>query len=413
VSRLLRIITYNWPLKLAAIALATLLYAGLVVSQSSFEFASPIQIRTVNQPGDAVLLGNLPPVTRIRYVVSGDVGSPPTADSFRATIDLKGVNPQAGSTYVTIDVVSVDPRFLVVDYEPRGINVQLDPRTSKTVEVQVNMGETPSNLDVREPVIDPATVTVSGPASVVSLVVAARADVAIDPSGLLVDRDVPLIPVDVLGNALRPIQVTPTSAHVQIAVFSNLRSKTLAVNANVTGTPPSGYVIDSIVVEPAALTVEANGDQLATLTRADTEPIPIGAVTGTLDLDVGLVLPEGVLPVGQDTVHVKVTIKPKIGTKLFDAGLVLTGREAGLNYDVSTGQVLVTLGGPLADLDRLDASAFTVTLDVAGLTPGVHVLAPVPNLQAGLRLLTVEPAKVTVTVTPVASAPPSPAPSGP
>ena len=122
-NRLLRIITYNWPLKLAAIALATLLYAGLVVSQSSFEFSSPIQIRTVNQPAAAVLLGNLPPVTRIRYVVSGDVGSPPTADSFRATIDLQGVNPQAGSTYVTIDVVSVDPRFLVIDWEPRGINV--------------------------------------------------------------------------------------------------------------------------------------------------------------------------------------------------------------------------------------------------------------------------------------------------
>lgn len=410
-NRLLRIITYNWPLKLAAIALATLLYAGLVVSQSSFEFSSPIQIRTVNQPAAAVLLGNLPPVTRVRYVVSGDVGSPPTADSFRATIDLQGVNPQAGSTYVPIDVVSVDPRFLVIDWEPRGINVQLDPFTSKSVAVRVNMGELPPNLDVREPVTEPGMVTVAGPASVVSLVVAARADVAIDPTGLLVDRDVPLIPVDILGNALRPIQVTPASAHVQIAVFSNLRTKTLSVHPNVTGTPPSGYVVDSVVVEPAAVTVEANGDQLSTLTRADTKEIPIGAVTGTLDVDVGLALPTGVLPVGTDTVHVTITIKPETGTKAFEAALFMTGRRPDLEYSLSTTQIQVAIGGPLADLDRIDASAFTVNLDVGALSPGVHELTPTPNLQAGLRLLTVDPSRVTVTVSPIAS--PAPSPSGP
>ena len=410
-KRLVRIITYNWPLKVAAIALATLLYAGLVVSQSSFEFSSPIQIRTVNQPADAVLLGNLPPVTRVRYVVSGDVGSPPTADSFRATIDLGIVNPQAGSTYVPIDVVSVDRRFLVVDWEPRGVNVQLDPTTTKTVAVRVKTGELPPNLDVREPVVDPETVTVSGPASVVSLVVEARADVTIDPSGLLVDRDVPLIPVDILGNALRPIQVTPSSAHVQIAVFSNLRTKTLSVHPNVTGTPPSGYVVDSVVVEPAAVTVEANGDQLATLTRADTKEISIGAVTGTIDIDIGLALPAGVLPVGTETVHVTITIKPEIGTKAFEAALVMTGRQPGFDYALSTTQIQVAIGGPLADLNRIDPSAFTVNLDVGGLAPGVHELTPTPNLQAGLRLLTVDPAKVTVTVSPIAS--PAPAPSGP
>jgi YbbR domain-containing protein len=410
-SRLLRVITYNWPLKLAATALATLLYAGLVVSQSSFEFTTPVQIKTVNQPTDAVVLGNLPPVTRIRYVVSGDVGSPPTTDSFRATIDLNGVNPQAGSTYVTIDVVSVDPRFLVIDYEPRGISVQLDPFRSKTVSVQVKMGDTPPNLDVRDPVIDPPTVTVSGPASILSLVVAARADVVIDPSGILVDRDVPLNPVDILGNSLRPIQVSPLTAHIRIPVFSNSRKKSLVVNPNVVGTPPSGYVVDSVVVDPEVITVEADADQLATLIRADTQAIPIGAVTGTLETDVGFALPAGVLPVGIDKVHVKITIKAESGTKLFQAGLVMTGRQPGLNYSLSTGQVFVTLGGPLADLDRLDASAFTVNLDVGGLSPGVHELTPAPNLQAGLRLLVVDPPKVTVTVTPVAS--PGPSPSGP
>ena len=395
--RLLRAIVYNWPLKLAAIALATLLYAGLVVSQTTFEFPTAIQITPLHQPTTAVLLGNLPSVTRIRYIANGDPGAGPTPLSFRATIDLAGVDPTAGSTYVKVDVESVDPRFIVVDYEPRGVNVQLDPFNSKVVPVRVNIGTPPPNLDIREPITDPATVTVSGPDSVVRLVAAARADVIVDPSGIPVDRDVPLIPVDILGNALRPIEVSPNTAHVQIAVFSNSQTKSLPVNPNVVGTPPSGYVVDSVVVDPAAVLVEADADQLATLAKADTKPIEIGAVTGTLSVDIGFAMPAGVLPVGRDTVHVTVTILPETGTRTFDAGLVLVGERTDLAYALSTTHVLVVIGGPVADLDRIDPSAFTVSLDVGGLGLGVHEIQPAPNLQAGLRLLSVEPSKVTVT----------------
>ena len=42
--RFLRFLVHNWPLKLAAVALATLLYGGLVLSQSSQPFTTPIPI---------------------------------------------------------------------------------------------------------------------------------------------------------------------------------------------------------------------------------------------------------------------------------------------------------------------------------------------------------------------------------
>jgi YbbR domain-containing protein len=410
VSRLLRAIVYNWPLKIAAIALATLLYAGLVVSQTTFEIPVAIQITPLHQPTSAVLLGNLPPVTRIRYVSTGDPGTPPTPSSFRATVDLSGVDPKAGSTYVKVDVESIDPRFLVVDYEPRGINVQLDPLTSKTVPVRVKTNAAPANLDVRSPVIDPATVTVSGPASVVNLVVAARADVLIDPTGLDVDRDVPLIPVDVLGNLLRPIEISPESAHVHIAVLNNRETKLLPVSPNLVGTPPTGYVLQSVTVEPASVLLEADADKLGPLTSVATQPIQIGAVTGTLSVDIGFALPADVLPVSLQTVHVTVTIRPDTGARTFQAGIVFVGRHADLSYAISTGNVLVAIGGPVADLDRIDASALTVNLDVATLGPGVHELEPTLNLQAGLRLLSLDPPTVTVTISPAGSPGPSAGP---
>ena len=404
-TRLIGFVVYNWPLKLAAIALATLLYAGLVVSQSSSDFTGGVPITPVNQPADAFLLSNLPPVTRIRYLNNAD-GSAPGQNSFRATIDLAGIDPSVGSIYVAVKVEATDPRFPVLDFEPRGVNVLLDPLRTKLVPVTVKLGETPSGLDVRAPEINPTQVTVSGPASVVDLVVAAQADVVISPQGIFVDRDVPLVPVDLAGARKSPVNVSPTSSHIRIPVFSNSEKRTLAVNPVTSGTPPSGYSLDTITVDPVVVLVEGDPDVLAPIVRADTQPIPIGAVTGTLSVDVPLALPSGVLS-SVSTVHVTISIKPDVGTKIFHAAVVPTGVKAGFGYDVSVGSVLVTVGGPVADLDRLDASAFTVSVNVTDLGPGAHELVPTANLQAGLRLLSIQPGTVTVTVT----GPQTPAPS--
>ncbi len=63
---------------------------------------------------------------------------------------------------------------------------------------------------------------------------------SIQSTGVDVDQDVQLIPVDELGNALSPVDVTPPTARVVIPVFSDRQSRTLPVNPIVTGTPGGG-----------------------------------------------------------------------------------------------------------------------------------------------------------------------------
>ena len=60
----------------------------------------------------------------------------------------------------------------------------------------------------------------SGPESVVKLVTAAQARVVIQPSGIDVDQTVDLVAVDVRGEVVGPVDVEPSSVHVQIAVGS-------------------------------------------------------------------------------------------------------------------------------------------------------------------------------------------------
>jgi YbbR domain-containing protein len=411
-SRVVAFLFRNWPLKLAAVVLATMLYAGLVLSQSVQELPGGVKIDPVNIPDDASLIANLPQVSQIRYISAGDAGARASADSFQATIDLGDVDPEAGPTYVPIDVESVDPRFVVVGWEPQGITVQLDPvRTLGDIPVVVSQGATPDGLDVRPALVTPDSVSIRGPASVIERVVEVRANVVIEPNGLDVDREIELIPVDAVGDRVTPVDVEPATAHIRIEVFSDLVSRPLPIAPVLGGEPAPGYEIAAIDVEPLIASVEGDADQLLGMSRVDTEPVQINGATGDVTAIVGLALPDGVLPLpGSENATVTVTIRAIAATRAYDAAIDLSGEQAGLAYRLSAINGRATIGGSQPDFDALDPATFVLIADVSGLGPGSHEVTLTAELPNGLSLVTVDPEVVTVTVSQATSASPGASP---
>jgi YbbR domain-containing protein len=410
-SRFVKVIVHNWPLKLAATGLAMLLYGGVVLSQNTQSFSGAIQVSVVGQPEGTVRLSPIPPVTLVRYFAPPDVS--PVTDTFVATVNLSGVVPSAGATSVPVTVRSVDPRINVLGAEPAFVSVQLERLVTRNVPVRVSLGPLPSGLDLGDTTVQPTTATVSGPESAVIQVAAVRADVVIDPGGIDFDRDVPLLPVDGVGNAVRPIEVTPKTARVTIPVFNDRQSRSLPVAPLVTGTPAAGFEVDTIVVDPTVVTVEGDADQLAKLTHVDTEAVPVDGASSDVSTSVPLDVPVGVVPLTTDSVRVTVTFRPVTGSRNFEAGLRLVGANPSLTYATSTDRVVLTIGGSTADLDRLTGATIVADLDVARLTAGSSAAISVTvELPAGLTLVESSPPTVTVDVGVPASSVPSAAPSG-
>jgi YbbR domain-containing protein len=410
-TRLLRGITHNWPLKLGAVALATLLYGGLVVSQTTVPFPGTVQIQPINQPTDAIRLTNLGAVSGIRYVAPPDLGLRIDSNSFHATVDLSGVRPTGEPVTVDVNVEAVDGRIQVLDFEPKRISVTLDSVGTKDVPVRVVLGPVPSGLDVGDPVVDAAMATVTGPASIVSTVVEVQAPVAIDGSGIDVDQLVSLVAVDDKGTQLdvdSRIEITPPQARVQVQVFTDRRSKAVPVAPDVRGTPAAGFEVASVVVDPPIISVEGDANDLAAVDRADTQVVSISGASSTVTQDVGFALPPGVQALSPSTVKVTVTLRPVTATRTFDAGLVIVGSRPDLVYALSTDRILVTIGGSIADLDRLSGTTLVLTIDVSGLGAGTHSVQATANLTTGLTLISASPNPIEVTIT---VATPSPAPS--
>jgi YbbR domain-containing protein len=412
VKRVLRLIVHNWPLKLAAIGLATLLYGGLVVSQSTKTLSDiVIPIDVVGAPSDGFQLITIDPVTEIRYFAPS--GTRPLSSDFTASIDLSGVEPGSGRQQVPVHVVSIDDRITVVGVTPATVTIDLDRLDRRTVDVVVDHGPAPAGLELGEASVTPGRVVVSGPASVIGRVVAARASVVIQPSGIDVDQDIDLVAVDELGEAVGQVDIEPRTAHVTIPVFSDRETRTLPVNPVVTGDPVPGFEIAAVTVDPPVVLVEGDADQLAELVRVDTAPIPMTGVSADLTISVGLDLPTGILAVGEDRFSVTVTLRPVTATRTFSAGVRLIGAGRGLSYELDADRILLTIGGSVADLDRLSGTALVVDLDVTGLGPGSETVPVRLDLPNGATLVSASPSTVGVTITgPEPTPTPSPTPSG-
>lgn len=405
--RFLRFVTRNWPLKVGAIALSTLLYGGLVLSQTTKEFNGSVPIDRVNQASDVIVLSDLGTVSQVRYVAPADLGLRVDSSSFRATVDLSGVDPKGGPISLTVRVTAVDPRVQVLDYQPRRIVVTLDRVSHKTVTIRAVLGTLPAGLTVGDAILDQTQAVVTGPESLLGKVTEAQARVTIDPSGIDINRMIDLIAVDSAGNPVIPIDVTPASINVRVPVFTDRRTRTVPVSPVIIGTPAAGFEVASVTVDPVVVPVEGDANDLAGLDRADTVAVSVTGLSADLTTSVGLQLPSGVQALGPGTVSVTVRLRALTGTRTFDAGLILIGARADLLYKLSTDRVLVTIGGSEADLDRLSGATLALTVNVSGLAAGSHQVTPTANLTTGLSLLGVSPSPITVTITTPA---PSPSP---
>lgn len=406
--RALDFLLRNWPLKLGAILLATVLYSGLVLAQNVRTFTGDVPVDFIRPPTGATLISELEPVTVIRYRAPLDVGVV-GPDRFRATVDLSTVEATAGGPPVSVPItlIALDQRIQIVDFQPREEQVQLDPVEERDMPVTVTMGTVPDTVTVGPPNVDPQTVTVRGASSRVDSVSQILARVPIDASALNVDRDVDLVAVDANGNQVPNIEIDPQRAHVTITVAQQLATRTLPIAPQLTGTPAPGFRITAVTVDPLVVTVSGEASVVSQLQSAQTAPLDVTGRTSDLEAEVSLALPDGVTVSGSDTVRIMLSIEQETGTQTFGVGVALSGELAGYSYSVSPDHVNVTLGGSTLNLGSLDPASLIATANVSDLTPGTHTVQLEFVAPVGLDLVSLDPTQVTVTVAPPPSLPAS------
>lgn len=397
------LILRNWPLKLGALLLSILLYAGLVYSGSFTEQQTAgVPIRADNQPLNTYLLTGELGTVDVSYRASAGSAGSVTIATFSASVDLEEYDmTQAGEPQLLpVEVRSLDEDVVVLEAAPVEVSVVLDQLGVRSVQVVVDRGEVPPGLEASVPEVMPTTVQAQGPESRLRLVTRALARVRIDPSGIDVHEQVDLVPVDVDGEPVSAVELSPSTASVDIEVSTSETSKTVPIALDLEGNPPAGLTLAAISPQPAAVTLFGAPEVLAEITSVPTEPINLAGVTTDQDIEVALLLPDGVqLGAGvEPQVTVSINVELDLASRTILAGPVCTNVGAGLTCEPSAAQIPVTVSGTRSAVAALTPAQVTPILNVAGLGEGTHQVTPTVNLSAGITLVqALAPLAVTLT----------------
>ena len=401
----------NWHIKLAATAIATVLYTGIVFSGSFREESLPaIEVQALHQPANTHLVdGGLTSVD-VRFRAPVNLLPRVSRASFQAFVDLSTYDlDRAGEPQRLAVEVTGDDGIQVLDWTPRQLTVTLDHLGTRRIPVVVDPGELPDGFEVGTPRVDPVSVEARGPRSQLAEVLHAVARVRVDPSGIDVRRQVTLVAVDADGDPVNSIDLTPDLATVDIAVRATETNKTVPVVWQTQGNPAPGFVVDVVSAEPAVVTVRGDPRVLAALESVETAPVSIEGVSATATFPAQLLLPDGVTLVDDQDPVIEVQVSVAEGSRTVTVGIVCSGAPDGGRCEPQVDRISVTIAGPVPALNDITAAELTPSVSVAGLQPGRHRVEPTLSLPEGITLVAISPTDIEVlVVAPAASGTPVP-----
>ena len=336
---------------------------------------------------------------------------------FTAYIDLSGLGPGVHDVEVQVDVV--DPRVRVISIQRPALRVQLDQVISKQVPVRVDIVDTTAfGYEWQLPVVQPMTVTVTGPETQVAQVTTTRAEVSLGNAKSQVERNETVTPINAEGQVVPRVTVTPEIVHVVVPVEQWPGRKEVAVRVNLTGQPAAGYRLSSVRVNPSTVVLLGSADVLAQVPGfVSTEPVSLTNATGEIQERVQVIIPQGATVLEGTAVDVTASITPIEGGTTVVQQPVVQGLGPGLEANVALETVDVIISGPLPLLEALGPDDVFVILDLTGLLAGNHIVTPRVVVPTGIRAEGVLPQTVEVIITskktPEAELPPDGTPDEP
>lgn len=389
---------------LLSLVLAIVIWVTAVRDNNPFTTRTyELSIQLNGLPDNALVTNTVQEAVRVE--VSGPVATLNQfrADDFLAIIDLSQL--PFGESDAPIQIQFDAPDITLVSQFPETTRVILERQTTREIPVVVSLrGSLARGHTSGEPIIEPATIQISGPASRVEEIADARVTILLDDAreNLVVTRR-PLFydqQGNVVGTNNLSLSVSEVNVTVPITQLADFAEKPVVVNW--IGEPAPGYRLLNVTNEPRSVLVTGSPDALNSLSTVQTEPIDITGATETISLQATLELPEGISLDEVESVLVVIEIEPILTSSVVPVMPEIRALGPGLTATVSIDTVRVIVYGPLPVLDSLEEDDVRVTLDLLGLEVGTHNVTPNVVVSAtGLEVRSTQPAFVTVVITDV------------
>ncbi len=400
-----RAVTNDFPLKAAALAISILALVAVLESApgtpEEVVQTYHVALERPEVPAGDVLRGTLGEVVvKLR-------GPQPSVAKL-GPADLHPTPNLDGADFTRNDIQDVPVRVpltdqsVVAETDPAAVPVRLEKIVARSLTVQVRFAnDPPRGFIPGTPTFSSSEVRLTGAQTLVASVAAVFATIRFGDTPIDISTSAAAVPVDAGGNALDGVQSDPPTVQVSVPVLSTSSTRTVPVLWTLRGSVAAGYWISRVTTDPIAVPIQGTPATLAGIDRLDTGPIDVGGLVANKSFRVPLVLPSGVSLLQPTDAVVGVTVVPLSGTRPFpQVAVTVTGVGPVLAADTDPRTVDVVLAGPVATLAALGPDAITASVDAAGKGSGSFPADVVLRLPAGVTAISLQPARVTLTMKP-------------
>lgn len=376
----------------------------------SGQFPAPIEVVAVNV-GREVAVANALPSASIRIAAPDDGWDSLTSANFSAIVDLNGLSAREQTVPVRVEVN--DARGVrVISVEPPAVLVNLEQIVTREVPVDARtVGALPRGFAAGEAVPEPASVEVSGPESLVDLVVSAGADINVTGLTLGISQSLRLVARGAGGGEIRGVTIAPPNVRIEVDIEQTVLTDTVPLDVELLGEPAPGYRVVGYQIQPRFYEIEGTFDVLQTIDTLSLGQVLLDGARANLTVARSPSLPPGVSAVSEEAVDVIVSIEPIEGSIAFPVVPRLVGIPSGLQGALSQLVITIVVEGELPALNALDPGDIIAEVDASGLRPGVSQVDVDVEAPPGVRVSEVRPAQLEVTLRTIATPTPTPTPT--
>ncbi len=246
----------------------------------------------------------------VRIIVSGTTQVLDGLDSteFSAFVDLAdtGIGEVTtlvqvkGPTRANLIARAVRPRVI--------LNIDRIDRAKKEVTLET-IGLPPSGLTYDISAIDPDEVEISGPARLVQRVATLRAILDLSKvrpgSAFTLNAE----PLDSSGKPVTGLTLDPPDVTATPSVVSAPTSKRVLINPVFSGQLPFGASVERFEVSPNQVEVTGPSTELARISQISTAVISLDGLSGTVEREIDLIVPQGARITGSGKVKVLLVVR--------------------------------------------------------------------------------------------------------
>lgn len=313
-----------------------------------------------------------------KYTVDLKIEGPSTdvikvkPEDFKIIADISTYALKTGENIVPVQIISYPENVTIKNNGFLGIKVELEDLVSRDIAIQSRVKlKYNDNIYEISKKITPSSVTVQGAKSIVDKISSAVIDG--EENGISTDfeKNYDIKFLDSKGEEVKNIYSKIDKAKLSVVVSNG---KSVPINLKTTETPKAGLELMGYELSSNYVNIIGSSDSLANIKSVDTETVDISNLNDTSELDVKLILPEGVkVTSGQEYVKVKVILKVKENinennNKTLNIKVNFNNLKDNLILESSSEKVSVTISGTQSELEKIDESSLTAVVDLSAVT---------------------------------------------